>query len=75
MAGHSPSKTGVNALTSRPSRLGEHCANLSEMPGTRPGRTTWKKCRRVLSLRIAAPAVKPEVGREIATAFGYGFFS
>ena len=36
MAGHSPSKTGVNALLSRPSRLDEHSAFLSEAMGTSP---------------------------------------
>jgi hypothetical protein len=36
MAGHSPSKTGVNALVSRPSRSGSHYAHLSGITGTSP---------------------------------------
>src|SRR5215472_5266510 len=32
--GHSPSKTGVNALMSRGPRLGTHYADLSEIAGT-----------------------------------------
>ncbi len=34
MRGHGPSKTGVNALMSRPSRLDCHRAHLIEMAGT-----------------------------------------
>ena len=41
MAGHSPSKTGVYALMSRPSRLGGHsCAHLIGIAGTSPAMTT-----------------------------------
>jgi hypothetical protein len=40
MAGHSPSKTGVNALMSRPSRLGgQGCAGLIGIAGTSPAMT------------------------------------
>ncbi len=37
--GSSPSKTGVNALTSRPSRWSAHCALLIEIAGTSPAMT------------------------------------
>jgi len=40
MAGHGPSKTGVNALMSRPSRSGRHSAILSGVTGTSPVTTT-----------------------------------
>src|SRR6185437_8315413 len=39
MAGHSPPKTGVNALMSRPSRLYRHCARLNVIAGTSPAMT------------------------------------
>ncbi len=39
MRGHSASKTRVNALVSRASRLGEHSAFLSEIAGTSPAMT------------------------------------
>jgi hypothetical protein len=40
MAGHSPSKTGVNALVSRPSRLMWHdCVSLIGIVGASPAMT------------------------------------
>ena len=41
MAGHRPSKTGVNVLMSRPSRLGGHSASLSGITGKSPVMTMW----------------------------------
>ena len=61
MAGHSPSKTGVNALMSRPSRLGWHRASLSGVTGTSPVTTSGRN-----------RAGNVEVGRlfEFLTALG-----
>jgi len=39
MAGHSPSKTGVNALMSRPATFLSLPRRKTWMPGTRPGMT------------------------------------
>ena len=63
MAGHSPSKTGVNALMSRPSRSGGRCAILSGVTGPSPVTTSYRN-----------RAGHVEVGRlfEFLTALGEG---
>jgi hypothetical protein len=47
MAGHSPSKTGVNALLSRPSRSGTQC---SPKPDARHRRQVYAVCASLTAL-------------------------
>ena len=72
MAGHSPSKTGANALLSRPSRLGKHCASLIGIAGTSPAMTTKvvRALRKVAYLHgfsffISSEVISPEMAKSV----------